>query len=235
MLWIDTAQYGIHERLISNQLELMHALGFFKVVQNIDFHQSDYLSFYNVYLKEFADEQYTNTIKRMQFLKLALDFKLFNHLQQLKEVIENNKDSSENIELWVKDRIDRMLVDREIETRLDANFLQVITDIDILVKEEYLECTGKRLKSAVFDKEKIGEQIEEVIEDKDIGQELVNDYHKKSSRELADAFLNLVGIPTFEKGAAVTSTDEFGDSLKDDPEILFSSYPVEMAERENLT
>lgn len=224
-----------HEILISNKLELMEGLDFFEIVCNIDFQQSDYLGFYTVYLKKFAEEQYPNTIKRMQFLKLARELKLFDHLQRLEEIKGKDKDSPLNIEQWIKVMIDRILVDREIERRLDANFLQVITDIDILVKEEYLQCTGKQLKSAVFDKEKFGGQVEEERDDDAIGQDFMKKYKKRSSRELADAFLNVHGIPTFEKVSAVTEVDEFSYSLKDAPETLFSSYPVEMAESSKMT
>ncbi len=223
-----------HERLIDDKMKLMQALNFFEIVRGIDFQQSDYLGFYTVYLRKFADEQYSNTIKRMQFLKLAMELKLFDHLQQLEEIVGKDKDSLKNIEQWIKGMLDQILVDREIERRLDTNFLQVITDIDILVKKEYRECTGKQLKSAVFDKEKFVGQDEDEKDDEAIGQDFMKKYNKRSSRELAGDYLKLFGIPTFEDVAAVTKTDEFSDLIQEGPETLFSSYPVEMAESDNL-
>src|SRR5690606_28381774 len=164
----------------------------------------------------------------------AMELKLFDHLQQLEEIAGKDNGALNNIEQWIRGMLDQILVDREIERRLDANFLQVITDIDNLVKKEYRECTGKHLKSAVFDKEKLGGQAEEAKDDVAISKDFIKKYNKRSSRELAGDYLKLFGIPTFEDVAAVTKTDEFSDLSRGGPETLFSSYTVEMAESDNL-
>ncbi|MDB4291764.1 type IV secretory system conjugative DNA transfer family protein [Maribacter sp.] len=222
-----------HKELVESKLRLMKTLNFFEIIGKLDFDQTDYLGFYNSYLKEFSAEQYENPIHRMQFVPLASELKLFDHLQKIEELTNTDTGSTGLISSFMKDLVDRMFVDKEIDAVLDANFLQVIKDIDELVQEEYIACTGKQPKLAVFDKDKMGDEIGASLEkDQAIANQFMKDYNKRSSRELADAFRKAHEIPTFEK-VAVASADVaavFDGNAFNDSEDLFSSYPIEMLE-----
>ena len=80
----------------------------------------------------------------MQFIKLARELKLYDHLQALDGHINKKEGTEDTLKLFLATLVDRMFVNKEIERILDANFLKVIQDIDDLVTEEYEICTGKR-------------------------------------------------------------------------------------------
>ena len=211
----------------------MKTLNFFEIIGKLDFDQTDYLGFYNSYLKVFSAEHYKNPIHRMQFITLGKEMKLFNHLQKIEELTNANIVCNELLATFIAGLVDRMFVNKEIDAILDANFLKVIKDIDELVQEEYVACTGKQPKLAVFDKDKMGDEIGASLEkDQAIANQFMKDYNKRTSRELADAFRKVHEIPTFEK-VAVASKDVaavYGGNTFNDSEDLFSSYPIEMLE-----
>ena len=219
-----------HEDLVAGKLRLMKTLDFCEVIRKLDYGQTDYLGFYRVYLKEFSKKQYPNSIKRKQFVQLAKELKLFDHLQQLEALTKEKSASKEPLQLFIKERVNRMFIEKEIERVLDENFLQVFKDIDELVQKEYVACTGKQPKKAVFDKQKMGDDISESLEkEKAIADNFMTDYRKKTSRELADAFRKQHEIPTFEKVSAVKEKQLFDEPWAA-PEELISTYPVEMVE-----
>lgn len=218
-----------HKELVGGTLKLMETLDFCETIRALDFEQLDYIDFYNGYLKEFSQKQYPNPIKRMQFVPLVRELKLYDHLPRLQEL--STKTSMEKLRPFVIALVERMYIEKEIDKVLEDNFLKVIKDIDTLVQEEYLLYTGKRLESTVFDKDKMGEQIEESLEKEEaIAEQFMKEYRKKPSRELADAFLKVHEIPTFEKVAAVHTVDLSNAMEKENTETLYSSFPVETAE-----
>jgi hypothetical protein len=218
-----------HNELVHDTLKLMQTLDFVGTVQKMDCNQLDYLGFYKNYVDGFANEQYPNTIKRMQFIKLVRELKLYDHLQTLEGLTGDGKKSEDTLRTFIFELVDRMFVDREIERKLDENFLKVIRDIDDLVQEEYVNCTGKKPEITVFDKNKTGDQIGESLEkEEEIAQHFMKEYRKRPSRELADAFRKVHEIPTFEKVSAVGSRDVFETADIQDMGDLYSSYPVEM-------
>lgn len=219
-----------HKDLVAGKLRLMGTLDFFGTIHELDFEQLDYINFYNVYLKEFAEKHYTNLIKRMQFIPLVRELKLYDHLPTLEELIKD-ENSTESLKVFFASLVDRMFVNKEIDKVLDDNFLRVIKDIDTLVQEEYFICTGKQPKFTVFDKNKTGDEIGETLEREEvIAQHFMKEYRRKPSKELADAFLKVHEIPTFEKVSATMGENLFGDLSIEEPEALFSSFPVEMVD-----
>ncbi|MCM4162806.1 MULTISPECIES: type IV secretory system conjugative DNA transfer family protein [unclassified Arenibacter] len=217
-----------HQELVESKMRLIQSLDFFHVVRNLDFGQTNYLEFYTTYIKKFAADQYENYIKQMQFVPLAYELKLFDHLQKLEELTKDDSGSTAYIEPYITSLVDRMYIDQEIDRILDANFLKVINDINELVEREYVHCTGNKPKLAIFDEHKIGDKIAASLEkDEVIAKDFMKKYRSKSSRELADAFRRQYESPTFEKVSAVNQTDVFTDSLES-LETLLSSYPIEM-------
>ncbi len=215
-----------HKELVEAKLRLMDTLGFQDMLCALDFDQLDYISFYNVYLKGFAQECYPNPIKRMQFIPLVRELKLFDHLPRLEELTAKRA-SKEDLTSYIYDLVDRMYVQKEIDKVLDDNFMKVIRDIDSLVQEEYFACTGKQPKSSIFDKDKTGDRLGESLEKEEaIAEHFMKEYRKKPSRELADAFRKVHEIPTFERISAIRGNDITGDSTEGS-DILFSSFPVE--------
>lgn len=220
-----------HAELIEAKWKLMDSLDFIEVIRKLDFTQVDYLGFYGIYLEEFATEHYPNPIKRMQFIPLVRELKLFHHLQRLERFVKNDNDSMEDLPSFISRLVDRMLIDAEIERVLDANFLKVIEDIDTLVQEEYVQCTGKLPESIVFDKNKTGDEIGTTLDQvTEIAENFMSSYHKRTGRELADAFRRAHEIPTFEKVTAIDGANLFDDAPLDGPECLYSSFPVERIE-----
>ena len=218
-----------HDELVHDTLKLMDTLDFVETVQKMDCNQLDYLGFYKNYVAGFANEQYPNTIKRMQFIKLVRELKLYHHLEQLEVLMGDRNRPKDAIRLIFNGLVDRMFVNREIERKLDENFLKVIQDIDDLVQEEYLNCTGKKPEISVFDKNKTGDLIGDSLEkEAEIAEHFMKDYRKRPSRELADAFRKVHEIPTFEKVSAVGSRDVFETEGMFNSENSYSSYPVEM-------
>lgn len=137
-------------------------------------------------------------------------YPLYHHLEQLEVLMGDCNKSKDAILLFFKGLVDRMFVNREIERELDENFLKVIRDIDDLVQEEYLNCTGKKPVTGVFDKDKTGDLIGDSLEkEAEIAEHFMKEYRKRPSRELADAFRKVHEIPTFEKVSAVGSRDVF--------------------------
>ncbi|PIB31463.1 type IV secretory system conjugative DNA transfer family protein [Maribacter sp. 4G9] len=217
-----------HEDLVAGKLRLMETLDFYKVIGKLDFGQTDYLGFYRVYLKKFSTKQYPNAIKRKQFEELAKELKLFDHLQHIGALIKEK--SKDPLKRFIAFRIERMFIEKEIERVLDENFLKVFTDIDELVQEEYEKCTGKQPKKAVFDKQKISDDISGSLEkEKAIANQFMTDYRKKTSRELANAYRKQNEIPTFEKVSSVKERQLFDEPWAA-PEELISSFPVTMVE-----
>ena len=95
-----------HKELVEGKLRLIGTLDFFDNVHAIDFQQLDYIDFYNVYLKEFAHKHYSNTIKRMQFIALVRELKLFDHLPRLEE-LSRRKTSKEDLKAFIFKLVDR--------------------------------------------------------------------------------------------------------------------------------
>ncbi len=220
-----------HRESVAAKLKLMQTLDFCEVIRKIDCNPLDYLGFYNEHLDEFSKKHYSNHIKRMQFFKLIRELKLFDHLQQMEQIIKKDNGDNEILEAFIHGLVDRVFINKEIEQKLDANFLKVISDIDTLVKDEYEECTGKQPKFTVFDKNKIGDQIGDSLEKEEaIAQDFMKKYRKKPSRELADAFLKVHEIPTFDIVPPVEGSNLFDEGAAKDPEALYSSYPVELVE-----
>ncbi len=215
-----------HKELVEGKLKLIQTLDFLETVGKLDFGQTDYLSFYTKYLKEFSDKQYSNPIKRMQFIPVAKELELFDHLQQLEELTKGNSKSTESLQLFIEGLVDRMFIDREIERVLDENFLGVFKDIDELVQREYERCTGKLPELTIFDKNKMGDKVSAALEKNEvIAKNFMTSYRKKSNRELADAYRRINEITNFERVSKVEK-----ESIPEESEDLFSSCLVELVE-----
>lgn len=220
-----------HSELVNDRLKLIQTLDFYETIRKIDCNQLDYLGFYKDYMAGFAEKHYANGIKRMQFVKLVRELRLYDHLQQLEGFINKKEGAKDTLESFVATLVDRMFIKKEIERVLNANFLKVIQDVHDLVTEEYERCTGKKPEFTVFDKAKTGDQIGESLEkEEEIAQHFMKQYNKRQSRELADAFRKAHEIPTFERVSAVDRTEVFDNSDSKDLGDLRSSYPVEMVE-----
>lgn len=220
-----------HSELVNDRLKLMQTLDFYETIQKINCNQLDYLGFYKHYVAGFAEKHYPNSIKRMQFVKLARELKLYDHLQALEGHINKKEGTEDTLKPFLIKLVDRMFINKEIERILDANFLKVIQDVDDLVTEEYEICTGKKPEFTVFDKAKTGDQIGESLEkEAEIAQHFMKQYNKRPSRELADAFRKAHEIPTFERVSAVNRTEVFDTPDSKELRDLYSSYPLERVE-----
>ena len=124
-----------------------------------------------------------------------------------------------------------MFIEKEIKRVLDENFINVLQDIDKLVKNEYYLCKGKYPEFTIFDPEKITDEIETTIDDnKEIAQNFMDDYNKMSTTDLLSKFNMTKEKPTFEE--SLDQNPEITKSLDND--YLFASEPYSTYQIENL-
>ncbi len=213
---INDFKLADHDELVVEKIKSLGELNFYGKIAELDCNQVDYIDFYNSYLNDFAEKHYGKQGDSDSFIALVRELKLFDHLQKIEE-LKNGKNSNQNLENFVFDLVDRMLVQNEIDRVLNDNFVNVLQDVDKLVRDEYYEITGKHLESAIFDKEKVGDEIDEAID-----QERSLSYHYVHHLENDDSEEK----PTFDRN------DTIGDERlfvynNDDDNTYYSSYPVE--------
>lgn len=217
-----------HQELVASKMTVLQNLNFFEVVRHLDFQKTDPNEFYGSYLNNFTKEQYKNPLKQMQFIPIAREIKLFDHLQKLKSLIKTNTKTTNPIKVYITGLINRLYIEHEINRVLEKNFMKVIQDINTLVEREYYQSTGKKPKLAVFDKSKIGVEIEKSLKENDhIAKGFITDYQCRAKKTLADAYRKQYEITNFET-LSETGPLELSNSSKGDVESLFSSFPIAM-------
>jgi hypothetical protein len=160
----------------------------------------------------------------MQFIKVVRELKLFDHLSEVKNIIEKDSQTDGSIKKFIRKRVERMFIEKEINRVLDENFLSVLKDIDSLVNTEYYRCTGKQPEFTVFDPDKINDEIETTIENnQEIAKNFINDYNKMSTTDLLNKFDLSNQDPIF--AGSMDSIPE--DNILFDEDV-FSSYPIEI-------
>lgn len=221
-----------HDQLVKERLSLMETLNFFQIITKFDFNHNDYITFYNSYLDSFALENFENPLKRIQFIKIVRELKLFDQLKTLEQLLQKNTGSSSNLKTLIESMVDRMFVTKEIDKVLDENFISVLQDIDNLVRNEYYACKGKFPEFKIFDADKITDTIETTIdENKEIAENFMDDYNKMPTTDLLGLFSKSKEKLTFD--GSVGSINEMTKSL--DEVVLFreepySSYQIEKSE-----
>ena len=205
-----------HDKLLSEKIKFLEELDFYGIMAELDCNQVDYIDFYNSYLSDFAGKQYGTPEEHDDFIGLARELKLFDHLQHIGE-LKNGKDPDRNLEHFVFGLVDRMLVQKEIDRVLNDNFVTVLDDIDLLVRDEYYEITGEHLESAIFDKKKIGDEVDGAID---------------QEQELSYHYVHQLETDGSEEKATFDRNDTDGDNRlfvydNDDDNTYYSSYPVE--------
>ena len=218
-----------HDLLVKKKMEQLESLNFFNLVIKLDCEQIDYIGFYNEYLNSFAQENFENPEKQKDFKGIVKELKLFDRLDELKVFVKDVSGKNIKLKQFVKSLIERMLIDKEITRVLDANFKNVLSDIDKLVKNEYYKCKGAYPEFTIFDPEKISNEIETTIDtNMEIAKNFIEDYNRMSTNELLNKF-DLSGEQTiFESSSAPQpefSTSNKGENRFDDE--LFSTYEIE--------
>jgi len=213
-----------HKELVKTEMALIERLKFCEKLYKIDLDFIDYIEFYNDYLNEFSEQNFESKIERMQFIKVVRELKLFDHLSDIKNIIKTNSQNNNSLKSFIKKRVERMFIEKEINRVLDENFLSVLKDIDTLVNTEYYKCTGKQPEFSVFDPDKITDEIETTIEsNQEIAKNFINDYNKMSTTDLLNKFDLSNQDPIFAGSK---------DSIPEDnilfDEDVFSSYPIEI-------
>ena len=218
-----------HDQLVSEQLLLFNDLNFYHILTKLDLEQMDYIEFYNSYLNTFSIENFENLIKRKQFVKIVRELKLFDHLDILKTMIKENHNCTAEVKVFIDNLVDRMFIDQEIKRVLDENFINVLQDIDNLVKNEYYTCKGKYPEFTIFDPDKITNEIEATIDDnKEIARNFIKDFNRKSTNDLLSEFDSGKENPNFEgfpvPNPEITKFLDKKDLFESEP---YSSYPIE--------
>lgn len=218
-----------HDRLVSEQLELMSEIRFFEAICSLDCNQVNYIDFYNIYIPKFAEEHYNNEINRMRFMDCIRDMKMFDHLHKLKEIVKIDSNRIELLKAFVKELLDEVYVAKEKDRVLSENFIDVIEDIDKLVREEYYRNTGKYPEFTIFDSRKIAGEIETSIEEKTstIDQET---YNALSTEQVFSRYTGEIGDLNSDIPEEKSDTDLFQFGGKFDERNQFSSYPVDTEE-----
>ncbi|SHJ64879.1 Type IV secretory system Conjugative DNA transfer [Arenibacter nanhaiticus] len=217
-----------HQELVASKMTVLQNLNFFEVIKHLDFGQRDHRKFYGKYLDQFTKERYSNPIKQMQFIPIAREIKLFDHLHKLKSLTIEDTDTINSIKKFITALVDRMFIEQEKNRVLEKNFMKVIQDINTLVEREYSRCTGKKPKLPIFDKTKIGGEIGTSLEKNDlIAKGFITDFHSRAKKALADSFRKQYEIPNFGKFTEANQLEP-GNVTEKDLESLFSSFPIIM-------
>ncbi|SNZ01429.1 type IV secretory system conjugative DNA transfer family protein [Flagellimonas pacifica] len=219
-----------HDVLVGEQLELMERIDIYRAISQLDFSQINYIDFYNVYIPEFAPGQYTDPTARIEFVKLVLDLKLFDHLPKLNELTSEKKGSKAKLQSYLKGLVEDMLIANEMDRVLSDNFIRVLEDIDNLVKDEYYRYTGKFPEFSIFDKQKIGEEIETSLEESHLFLDDSDGYDELSTEQILERYTNSEEKATFEGMPELEDKDLFQFGGQTGERNQFSSYPVEIIE-----
>ncbi|SEC64429.1 TraM recognition site of TraD and TraG [Tenacibaculum sp. MAR_2009_124] len=221
-----------HEEEIKDVIKLMEELDFYDVIVKIDTDFKDYILFYNQHILDIAQSNYEHILERQKFVGLIKDMKLFNHLQLIKDYNNLSQEETQNLDKKVKTKfigqinsiIDSFLVQKKIDKLLDDNFIEIIIDVDELVKEEYYAAKGKLPEHTIFDKDKISEEIETSInESESLATNFMNDMNKAPSKKLVDMF----GKSKSELNSEVNSNDDIDDDNIIDHYNTDDSYHIE--------
>uniref|UniRef100_UPI00123E02C0 TraM recognition domain-containing protein n=1 Tax=Arenibacter lacus TaxID=2608629 RepID=UPI00123E02C0 len=215
-----------HQELVASKMGILQNLDFFEVVTHLDFHQRDPRVFYGKYLDGFTKAHYKNSIKQSQFMLMVKEIKLFDHLSKVEGFIREDTDSRNSIKDYITGLIDRMFSEQEKNRFLEKNFMKVIQDINTLVEREYCRATGKKPKLAVFDKNKIGGDIEKSLKENDIiAKDFITVFNSLPKKALADAYRRQNEITNFEV-LSETDSPKLANGSTTDLESLFSSFPI---------
>ncbi len=217
-----------HQKLVASKMSILQNLDFFEVMTHLDFHQRDPKKFYGNYLEEFTKTRYKNSLTQSQFILMTKEIKLFDHLPRVESLIRENTDSRNSIKEYITSLIDRMFREQEKNRVLEENFMKVIQNINTLVEREYHRATGKKPKLAVFDKNKIGGDIEKSLQENDlIAKDFITDFHSRPKKALADAYRKQYEITNFET-LVESDSIEPTNSKERDLDSLYSSFPTTM-------
>lgn len=220
-----------HDEKVQQKFEVLQKLDFYYSVSLVDFDQVDYIDFVNGYLEKLAGTLYDIANDQIQFVTCAKELQLFDHLQKLKDIINDDINSRAKFDTFMMTLLDRMLINREIDKTLTENFRNVIEDIDEVVKNEYYKCTGEFPKSIIFDKNKMSDELENEFERDSTSAENFNYEYEKLVGNM-EAEQNQMGSrekATFDTNAMVDSKDLFNFSNEDDHEFT-NKTPIETLE-----
>ncbi|UBZ13205.1 TraM recognition domain-containing protein [Flagellimonas marinaquae] len=218
-----------HDKKVGERLALMEDIGFFDKVARLDLAQNDYIEFYNVYLETFTKENCDGPMQRMQFTSLVRDLKLYDHLKELGQLVDNKGADGSQIRAYMENLVGRMFLEREMERVLDEAFHKVLGDIDDLVKDEYFKIKGEHPKSSIFDPDKITDEIGASLDaNREIALEFLEDFNQMSGPDLFEDMDGSQERPTFKednsKGESLADPWDGADLFEEEP---YSSYPVQ--------
>jgi len=218
-----------HNTLVSGQLEVMKEIEFFKVICELDFSQVNYIDFYNMYIQQFALDNYADTVQRMQFVECIREIKLFDHLHKLREIVRLGDRKVYEVEQYIKGLLDEVYFSKELDRVLSDNFIKVIEDIDQLVKDEYYRNTGTYPEFSIFDQEKIVGDIESSMVESGIS---IDDemYNQLSTEQVLDRYTNSKEKTKFEHNPEQNDSELFQFGGEMDERNRQSSFPVDFIE-----
>ncbi len=212
---INDFKLADHDESVATTMQQLQELDFYTKIRQLDFLQIDYIDFYNTYLSKFKAIDKLNPDLQGLFIDMVGELNLFDHLQTIKE-LANDKDSNRKLKNFIFELVDRMLIQKEIDRILTDNFVDVIKDIDTLVRDEYYEITGEHLESAIFDRDKVGDEVDEAIDkERSLSYHYVHQLENESSEEKA----------TFDRSDTFEDANLF--NYNNDDNMYYSSYPVE--------
>jgi|GEM_PF-818411 len=219
-----------HDSLVQEQLALIEQIRFYDTIRSLDFSCINYIDFYNSYLTVFAESHYEDPSEKDEFIKLTRNLKLFDHLAELNAII-SQKNVTLSLEDYIVRLVEEMQITNEINRVLTDNFMNILEDIDTLVKEEYYSISGKFPESSIFDKQKIGEEIENTLEEKGVEiEETDEEFHQMATEQVLERYTSSKEKHTFESTATYEQEDlfKFGGQMHE--KYSYSSFPVEIIE-----
>lgn len=171
--------------------------------------KNKYIKFYHEYLPEFTNQIYDNESHSLEFIKLAKELKIFDHLNLIIDYKEKII-SFKQIEKLFIEFVEEMIINNNIDRILDENFMNIMVDIDELVKNEYLSITGKEAPYGIFDKDKVNTEIETALSEAEkVSMDFMNDLNKASTKDLIALFSE-------EKSDNTISSDKISVEINND-------------------
>ncbi|MBB3125253.1 hypothetical protein FHS04_002797 [Mesoflavibacter sabulilitoris] len=150
-----------HDIILKNKLNDVIHLNLYNNLKDIDFDHLNYIDFYNDYALEFSKKYYNNEIDCNKFIAIIKEIKLYDNLAELKKLY--SEAIEENIIKFINFLVEESIINTNMDKILTSNFIQILKDVEELVKIEYYNVTGEYPEHRIFDENKINDNMTEVL------------------------------------------------------------------------
>jgi len=170
---------------ITKEKELL-AIDFYANLYLLDLGYNNYIEFYNFYIVEQSKSLYKAPEKQESFIENCKWLKIFEHLGPIQSIQKKAKrfNWSEQQELnkiksLIKTIIENTYIEKEKDVVLHDNYIKIIKEVDVLVKEEYYRINGEYPEFGIFDESKLTDNLKEVVSELTPDEIILNKFTEK--------------------------------------------------------